>query len=136
MDRNILIPGEVPKHAQCNKAERKNQTFLKSTIRKKLSREDFIQIGNVFLQISLVLMLIFVVAVYLHFEIQNEIKAEDQAQIIEKILENQSKECRPHGHLRPCGRTDILGILNDQFKDSAHGPKNVSIRKTDFSPIK
>ena len=119
MERNILIPGEVPKHAQFNKAERKIQTFLKSTIRKKLSREDFIQIGNVFLQISL-LMLIIVVAVYLHFKVQNEIKAADQAKVIEKILENKPREYRQHGKLSPCDRTDILGIINDQFKDSVH----------------
>ena len=85
MGRTILIPGEVPEHAQFNKAERKIHTFLKGTIRKKLSREDFIQIGNV-LQISL---LIIVVVVYLHFKIQNEIKAADQAKVIEKILGNK-----------------------------------------------
>ena len=120
MDRNILIPGEVPKHAQFNKAELKIQTFLKGTIRTKLSREDLIQIGNVFVQISLFLMLIIVVVVYLHFKIQNEIKAEDQAKVIEKILENKSREYRQHGKLSPCDRTDVLGIINDQFKDSVH----------------
>ena len=110
MDRNILIPGEVPKHAGL-----KIQTFLKGTIRKKLSREDFIQIGNVFwecIQISLFLMLIIVVVVYLHFKMQNAIKAEDQAKVIEKILGNKSRECRPQGKLSPCDRIDILGIIN------------------------
>ena len=123
MDRNILIPGEVPKQARFNKAERKIQTFLKGTILKKPSREDFIQMGYVFSQISGFLLLIIVVVV-LHFKIQNEIKAEDQAKVIEKILENKSREYRQHGKLSPCDRTDVLGIINDQFKDSAHGPKN------------
>ena len=102
MDKKILIPGEVPKQAQFNKAERKIQTFLKGTI------------------LLLILMLIIVVVVYLHFKVQNEIKAADQAKVIEKILENKSREYRQYGKLSPRDRTDILGIINDQFKDSVH----------------
>ena len=52
------------------------------------------------------------VVVYLHFKMQNAIKAEDQAKVIEKILGNKSRECRPQGKLSPCDRTDILGIIN------------------------
>ena len=136
MDRNMLIPGDVPAQAKTEKSQRKFQKiqkFQKSTLRKKLSSEDFIQIGNAILQISLFVALIIVVAVYAHFKVQNELMADEQAKAIKTLLANQSGNCYPHGKLWPCHRTDIIGIINDRSKDFAYGPNNVLLDKTDFS---
>ena len=130
----MLIPGDVPAQAKTEKSQRKFQKiqkFQKSTLRKKLSSEDFIQIGNAILQISLFVTLIIVVAVYAHFKVQNELMADEQAKAIETLLANQSGNCNPHGKLCPCPRKDIIGIINDHSKDFAYGPNNVD--KTDFS---
>ena len=126
----MLIPGDVPNQAKTNKSKRRIQ---KNSLRKKLSSEDFIQIGNVILQISLFVTLIIVVAVYAHFKVQNELMTDQQAKAIEKLLENKTGNCNPHGKLRPCHRTDIIGIINDHSKDFAYGPNNVLLDKTDFS---
>ena len=133
MDRNMLIPGDVPNQAKTEKPKRKIQKFQKSTLRKKLSSEDFIQIGNAILQISLFVTLIIVVAIYAHFKVQNELMADEQAKAIEKLLAYNTGNCNPHGKLRPCHRTDIMGIINDHSKDFAYGPNNVLLDKTDFS---
>ena len=136
MDRNILIPGDVPAQTKTEKSQRKFQTiqkFQKSTLRKKLSSEDFIQIGNAILQISLFVTLIIVVAVCAHFKVQNELMADEQAKAIEKLLGNKTRNCNPYGKLCPCHRTDIIGIINDRSKDFAYGPNNVLLDKTDFS---
>ena len=132
----MLIPGDVPAQAKTEKSQRKFQKiqkFQKSTLRKKLSSEDFIQIGNAILQISLFVTLIIVVAVYAHFNVQNELMADEQAKAIEKLLAYNTGNCNPHENLRPCHRTDIMGIINDRSKDFGYGSNNVLLDETDFS---
>ena len=93
MDRKILIPGDVPKQALLNKPERKNLNFTKTRLRKTICSEDFIQIGNAVLQISLFAFLIVVLVFFSQFKSQNEFKTEDHAETIEKIQENKPGIC-------------------------------------------
>ena len=123
MDRKILIPGDVPKQALLNKPERKIYNFPKIRLRKKFSNEDFIQIGNAVLQISLFASLIFVLVVFSQFKTQNEFKTEDHAEAIQKIRENKPGMCgtdEQFQNLRPCNRRDYLGIINDHDHDRDH----------------
>ena len=129
----MLIPGDVPAQAKTEKPKRKIQKFQKNSLRKKLSSEDFIEIGNAILQISILVTLIIVVAIYAHFKVQNELLADEQAKAIEKLLAYNTGNCNPHENLRPCHRTDIMGIINDRSKDFGYGSNNVLLDETDFS---
>ena len=95
----MLIPGDVPAKAKTEKPKRKIQKFEKNSLRKKLSSEDFIQIGNAILQISIFVTLIIVVAIYAHFKVQNKLLADEQAKAIEKLLAYNTGNCNPHGKL-------------------------------------
>ena len=123
MDRKILIPGDVPKQALLNKPERKILNFTKTRLRRKISSEDFIQIGNAVLQISLFAFLVLLLVVFSQFNSQNEFKTEDHAEAIEKIQENKPGICgtdEQFKNLRPCNRRDYLGIINDHDHDRDH----------------
>ena len=121
MDRKILIPGDVPKQALLDKSERKILNFPKTRLRGTISSEDFIQMVNAVLQISLFAFLIVVVIVFSQFKTQNELKTKLPAKLIDKIQENQSGICGNDEKFQiPCNRRDYLGIINDHHHDPDH----------------
>ena len=118
----MFIPGDVPAQAKTETPKRKIQKFQKNSLRKKLSSEDFIEIGNAILQISILVTLIIVVAIYAHFKVQNELLADEQAKAIEKLVAYNTGNCNARGKLRRfC------------ISYAAYGPNNVLLDKTDFS---
>ena len=136
MDRKFLIPGDVPKQALLEKPERKILNFPKTRLRKNISSEDFIQMVNAVLQVSLFAFLILVVIVFPQFKTQNELKTKLPAKLIDKIEENQSGMCGNDEKFQiPCNRRDYLGIINDHdhSDDLKYGPVHQRVSERELS---